>query len=317
MISTSTGLPAVSRVGEVKASRTSAVAPAGSTAAGRLTTVAPSRDAGEVRDRHGRHQLQVGRVDDAQDRIGGGRLHEIAGVVLPAGDDARKRRVDRGARCERVGRGRGGRRLREGGLGLRQLAGRVLDVAAGRDAAIEETPNAIGRGARLVDACPRLRDLRPVLRGSGTERRDVEPDEEVAACDPIAFRPGHLGDASRLRGGHREVGTGPGRHDRSRRDHAHDGLPCRLGHVHRHGAGRLGLLDGRVAASQDRDAGKTRGRVAGATHRCRHGIGAPIACSRSVNADCRSDEACSARNRMSRAPCSDCRSAVRPVCPER
>ena len=54
-------------------------------------------DPADIADRHRGTDLETGGIDDAQHRVGGGRLDEIAWIVRPLGDDAIEGGTNRGA----------------------------------------------------------------------------------------------------------------------------------------------------------------------------------------------------------------------------
>ncbi len=188
-----------------KARRTGTVAVPASTAAGRemhlqadLAVRRPARstrwrgsadlDARRVGERHRRDDLETTRIDDAQHRIAGGRLDEIAGIVHTASRRPVEGRAHDRARGDRLRRAQARPRLGERRLGVGHRAIGFFDLPARGDAAVEQLARArLGRLRvleRRLGAC----DLRLLPLHFGRRARNLEADEHVAPPDAIAAR---------------------------------------------------------------------------------------------------------------------------------
>ena len=170
--------------------RASAALVAGSTAGERAIDLAGERpvavgvrhdigllagvDRGELLGRDARgefDQVEVGHLDQ---RLGGGAIDLLADVHQPFDHVAGNRRGDLGARQLAIGRVERGERRLHGGLRRRLLRPGVLDLLAGRDAALEQAVGPFEVQLRVFERRPGLHDGRSRLALLILERPRVD-----------------------------------------------------------------------------------------------------------------------------------------------
>jgi hypothetical protein len=173
-------------------------------------------------------------------------------------------------------------------------------------------PHARLRRTRVGKSCVRARHFRTTRRDLGGQGGDLEPYEQIAASDAIAFGFRYLGDPCGLGRDDDQVGAGS-RRDRAGRTNDRANRPTlrRLGH-HRHNRLALDFFRPCARAAGEQGHGDDAHEAANG-----HGRGAPTARSRAESALWNPAAASSDLRRTSRELCSASRYAAMPVCPSR
>ena len=148
--------------------------------------------------------------DHTQNNVGRHGLHEIAGVVQPARDDAVKGRADLSARPERTGSLTRRLCLRQCRLCISKVLFRLLDLAPRGHAAIDEILRAGQIRGRRLHAYLGARDLRDFTGLVRAQRGHVEADEQLPLSDAVALRFPDLRNSGSFGRHDREICPGAG-----------------------------------------------------------------------------------------------------------
>ena len=268
--------------------------------------VAPDLEARDVGKRHLGDDLEPLWIDEAEHRVTGGRLDQIAWIVLTRRDDPVEGRTDDRPRGDRLGRRERRTSLRQGGFGIGDGSLGVFDFLPRGDTSIEQLTRANLRPLRVVERCLRPRDFRLLPLRFRLRARNLESDQQVASSDPIAGCPGHFGNARRIRSNDDELRAWRGRHDRRRVHDATNGANGRGRRLHRDSSLALDLVRrlATTAGNRGERHQDQQGEYEARIRIERHGRGAPTACSRSARADWNCEIESSDRRRTSREACS-------------